>query len=86
LVLLFSFPFTYLVVSRGAPAGDLCVWDAARLEAMGSEGAEGYAGGAVEAADCPPVDWHCEVRWKGFCGVDVDEGVVSMAGGLDIDR
>ena len=28
---------------------------------MGSEGAEGYGGGTVEAAYCPPVDRHYEV-------------------------
>jgi hypothetical protein len=26
---------------------------------VGSKGAEGYGGGTVEAAYCPPVDAHC---------------------------
>lgn len=53
--------WTYLIVSSSSPACDFGVGDAARLEAVGAEGAECYGGGAVEAAYCPPVDGHCDV-------------------------
>jgi hypothetical protein len=48
----------YLIMRRRPPTGDFGIRDSARLEAMGAKGTECYAGSAVEATYCQPVDWH----------------------------
>jgi hypothetical protein len=51
----------YLVMSSCVPvrnSGGICD---AFLEAMSSESTQGYGGGAVDAANCPEWDRHCEL-------------------------
>lgn len=52
---------------------------------MSAEGAEGYGGGAVEAAYCPPVDWHIEeiVSWWFKKGIVFD--IESVVGWIQVD-
>jgi len=51
----------YLVMSRGVPIGKSGWICDGFLQAMGSECAERDGAGAVEAANCPKWNWHCEV-------------------------
>jgi len=51
----------YLIMSSCVPVRDSGGICDAFLEAMSSESTQGYGGGAVDAANCPEWDRHCEL-------------------------
>lgn len=52
----------YLIVGSCVPVGNSGWVGNSFLKAVGSEGAQGDGGGAIDATDCPVWDWHCDGR------------------------